>query len=150
MEKLNQSIRDLKIKLLENKDLTNEEWNIYANEHLLYSAVTIETHLGLKNWVELKNKMLVGCFCRDSKKGRFYREEEPMGKMYDISYKHLQLLTDMLNEFPSVEEWNQYAKENLCLNSQSMQYIAGMNWHKLRDKIRSKQLFKSYRKEKFF
>lgn len=146
MEKLNQSIRDLKIKLLENKDLTNEEWNIYANEHLLYSAVTIETHLGLKNWLELKNKMLANYLCKNSSKGRFYREEELMGKMYDISYRHLQLLTNMLNEFPSVEEWNQYAKENLCLNSQSMQYIAGMNWHKLRDKIRSKQLFKSYRR----
>ena len=146
MEKLNQSIRNLKIKLLENKNLTNEEWNIYANEHLLYSAVTLETHLGVKNWLELKNKMLANCFCHDSKKGRFYREENLMGRMYDTSYQHLQLLTNMLNEFPSVKEWNQYAKENLCLNSQSMQYIAGMNWHKLRDKIRAKQLFKSYRR----
>lgn len=150
MEKLNQSIQNLKIKLLENDTLTNEEWNVYANEHLLYSAVTIETHLGVKNWLELKNKMLANCFCRNSKKGRFYREGEFMGTMYDNSYQHLQLLTNILDEFPSIEQWNRYAKENLCLNSQSMQYIAGMNWHKLRDKIRSKLLFKSYRKEKFF
>ena len=42
-------------------------------------------------------------------------------------------------EFPTVKEWNKYAKENQLLSSESIKYIAGVNWHELRNRIELKK-----------
>ena len=39
-------------------------------------------------------------------------------------------------KFPTVKEWNIYAKENQLLSSESIKYIAGVNWHELRNRIK--------------
>ena len=38
-------------------------------------------------------------------------------------------------EFPTIEEWNHYAKENDLLNSESLKYISDRSWHDLRNKF---------------
>jgi len=81
---------------------------------------------------------------RDRKTGQFYEENNSMNILYNKSYEYLKSLTIIFNEFPSVESWNQYAKTKYCLNSQSMQYISGLTWHRLRDKIKTDINFKSY------
>ena len=39
--------------------------------------------------------------------------------------------------FPTIKEWNYYAKENNLLNSESLKYISGNSWHDLRNRILS-------------
>ena len=54
MDKLNQSLNELKEKLKQNEELTSEEWNKYAHENSYYSSTTLEAHINVKNWSELK------------------------------------------------------------------------------------------------
>ena len=54
---------------------------------------------------------------------------------YEYSYKQLKIVTQQLERFPSVQEWNKFAKENVLLSSMSMQYISKLNWNYLRTKI---------------
>ena len=61
---------------------------------------------------------------RDQKRGRHYNPNNFMNEKYNKSYEYLKYLTITLGEFPSIEEWNQYAQKTNCLNSQSMQYIS--------------------------
>ena len=62
--------------------------------------------------------------------------KEPIGKTnYDIAYNNLKKVTKQFGEFPTVKGWNKYAIENNLLSSNSMEYISGLNWNKLRRKI---------------
>lgn len=61
---------------------------------------------------------------RNKKKGKYYEDGNFMDLMYNRSYEHLKALTTEIDEFPSIETWNKYAKKNSCLNSQSMEYIS--------------------------
>lgn len=47
----------LKQALKENKDLTKEQWDKYAQENCLFSAQTIMWHLEAQNWEDLKIKI---------------------------------------------------------------------------------------------
>ncbi len=58
MDQLKESLNELKAKLKKNKELTVEEWNEYAQENSLFSAMTIETHMEVNSWKELKRKLL--------------------------------------------------------------------------------------------
>ena len=57
---------------------------------------------------------------------------------YEESIFHLTKITKEFAKFPSIEEWNKYAKEKYLLNLESLKYISGLNWHHLRSKIWSK------------
>ena len=189
MNKINESINALKIKLKENEDLSSDEWNKYARENSYYSSVTIEAHVNVKNWAKLKKKLisnisetnlnreiekvrkklqqsieetglnsektrelsnqidiLINRYYknnRSKKKGRYYEDGNFMNTMYNKSYEHLKILSREMEDFPSIVVWNKYAQKNSCLNSQSMEYVSGMNWHKLRDKIKNSITMKS-------
>jgi len=58
-----------------------------------------------------------------------------MQSYYETSYSVLKRITKEFNKFPTVQEWNNYAKENNCLSSMSMEYITKMDWNYLRVKI---------------
>ena len=64
-----------------------------------------------------------------------YPADSEMRVYYEQSYKKLKLVTQQLERFPSVQEWNKFAKENVLLSSMSLQYISKLNWNYLRTKI---------------
>lgn len=94
---------------------------------------------------------LIATYYKDNRSkdmGRFYKEGDVMGTDYNRSYQYLKSLTIDLNEFPSVELWDKFAKKNNCLSSSSMQYISGFNWHKLRERVKSDVRLKRYKNVK--
>lgn len=66
---------------------------------------------------------------------RQYKIDNLMYKKYVESLKYLRKITRDFVEFPTIKEWNYYAKENKLLNSESLKYISGSTWHELRNKI---------------
>ncbi len=73
---------------------------------------------------------------------RGYNEKNLMYNKYLESMFELRKISKIFNEFPSVNEWNKYAKEKYLLNSESLKYISGLNWHKLKDKIKKEMKIK--------
>ena len=69
-----------------------------------------------------------------------YSHESIMYKKYVESINELSKITKDFAEFPSIPEWNKYAKEKGLLNSESIKYISGLNWHDLRNRTVSKKL----------
>lgn len=68
-------------------------------------------------------------------KEREYPAGSEMFLYYRMSYDKLKELTKEKEKFPSVEEWNKYAKENYLLSTESMKYISMLDWNYLRAKI---------------
>ena len=64
-----------------------------------------------------------------------YPTDSEMKVYYEQSYKQLKIVTQQLESFPSVQEWNKFAKKKYLLSSTSMQYISKLNWNYLRTKI---------------
>lgn len=64
-----------------------------------------------------------------------YHEGDMMGIKYMESIKCLKKITRDFVKFPTIKEWNYYAKENDLLNSESLKYISGNSWHDLRNRI---------------
>ena len=73
---------------------------------------------------------------------RRYDDKNLMYNKYLDSMFELRKISKIFNEFPSVDEWNKYAKEKYLLNSESLKYISGLNWHKLKDKIKKEMKIK--------
>ena len=73
---------------------------------------------------------------------RGYDDKNVMYNKYLDSMYELRKISKEFGEFPTVEEWNQYAKTNNLLNSESLKYISGMNWHKLKNKIKQEMKLK--------
>ena len=71
-----------------------------------------------------------------------YSHESIMYKKYVESIDALSKITNEFVKFPSVAEWNKYAKEKVLLNSESIKYISGLNWHDLRNRIIYREIFK--------
>lgn len=55
---------------------------------------------------------------------------------YNESYAALMKITKDFGDFPTIAEWNKYAKEHGYLNHISLQFITKLNWHKLRRKVK--------------
>lgn len=190
MEEYDESIEELKSKLIENEYLTADEWNRYAKEKGLYSTTTIIAHFNMHCFEDVKNKciksnnkvnrkiekvreklnksvienginskktrrlsdeidFLINIYYKNNRnreKGRYFVEKNLTNEWYNKSYEHLKSLTLDLNDFPTIKVWEQYAKKNNCLSSQSIQYISGLNWNKLRSKVKADVSFKSYKK----
>lgn len=66
---------------------------------------------------------------------RVYPAKSVIPYYYKVSYNRLQYLTYEKNRFPTVAEWNAYAKENRLLSSESMKYISKLNWDYLEIKV---------------
>lgn len=64
-----------------------------------------------------------------------YPDDSEMRLYYEQSYRAMKTTTQQLERFPSIQEWNQIAKEKYLLSSTSMQYISKLNWNYLRTKI---------------
>lgn len=64
-----------------------------------------------------------------------YPSDSEMRLYYEQSYRAMKTTTQQLERFPSIQEWNQIAKEKYLLSSTSMQYISKLNWNYLRTKI---------------
>lgn len=58
----------------------------------------------------------------------------------------LRKISKIFGEFPTIDEWNKYAKENYLLNSESIKYISGLDWNKLRNQIKKEMNIKSRKK----
>ncbi len=69
------------------------------------------------------------------KNERQYRENNIMYRKYMEAIKCLRKITKDFVKFPTIKEWNYYAKENNLLNSESLKYISGNSWHDLRNRI---------------
>lgn len=115
-KKLSDKIRNLQNKL--NSDIQNNQ---------LYNL----------NSVELSNKIdkLVNDYYLVSTYGRGFPANCNMNKYYELSYSELIKLTVKNNKFPSLEEWNEYAKQNNLLSSESIKYISMLEWKYLRLKV---------------
>lgn len=64
-----------------------------------------------------------------------YPSDSEMRLYYEQSYRAMKTTTQQLERFPSIQEWNQIAKEKYLLSSTSIQYISKLNWNYLRTKI---------------
>ena len=68
---------------------------------------------------------------------RGYDDKNLMYNKYLDSMFELRKITKLFSKFPSVDEWNKYAKDNMLLNSESIKFMSGLNWHKLKDRIKN-------------
>lgn len=64
-----------------------------------------------------------------------YHKGNFMHEKYLESVQALKKITKDFVKFPTIKEWNHYAKENDLLNSESLKYISGNTWHELRNRI---------------
>jgi len=64
-----------------------------------------------------------------------FQSSSYMNDFYKTSYESLKKITEEFNKFPSIVEWNKYAKENNLLSSITMEYITTLDWNYLRAKI---------------
>lgn len=126
-KKLSNEIRDLQNKL--NNDIQNNQID------------NLET-IGLSNKIDklLNDYYLVSMY------GRKFPTNSNMKKYYELSYKKLVKLTVQNNKFPSLEEWNEYARENNLLSSESMKYISMLEWKYLKLKVNKQiRISKNYK-----
>ena len=68
-----------------------------------------------------------------------YSHQSIMYKKYVESINSIEKITQDFAKFPSIPEWNKFAKEKDLLNSESIKYISGLNWHDLRNRTISKK-----------
>lgn len=73
------------------------------------------------------------------KNERQYYEENFMHIKYNETLNHLRKISREFGKFPTIEEWNKYAKEQDLLCSESLKYISGINWHALRNRTLSEK-----------
>lgn len=92
--------------------------------------------LGSEQTMKISNRYndLVNSYYQNE---RQYHQGELMHIKYLKSLKCLKMITKDFIKFPTIKEWNHYAKENDLLNSESLKYISGNTWHELRNRILS-------------
>lgn len=66
-----------------------------------------------------------------------YKENSIIRVKYIETIQRLKRITKDFVKFPTINEWNHYAKEKNLLNSESLKYISGNNWNNLRNRILS-------------
>ena len=82
--------------------------------------------------ISAKFDELVNSYYKNEKQ---FKEENVIHDKYTESINTLRKIAREFAKFPTVEEWNKYAKEKDLLSSESLKYISGLNWHKLRNRI---------------
>ena len=71
-----------------------------------------------------------------------YPEDSEMLEYFNMSYEALKVMTLQLEKFPTVNEWNKYAKENNYLSHLSLEYISKLDWNYLQIKVEREINFK--------
>lgn len=51
-------------------------------------------------------------------------------------YEEIKKLTKELRHFPSMTEWNKHAVENNLLSAVTLEYVLGLKWSKLKEKVK--------------
>lgn len=69
-----------------------------------------------------------------------------MIECYQKSYIALKKITEDFKKFPSVAEWNFYAKQNDLLSHVSLEYVSKLNWKDLKVKVERELNFKVIKK----
>lgn len=64
-----------------------------------------------------------------------YPLDSEMIVYFNKSYEALKNMTKQLKKFPTVREWNKYAKENKYLLHLSLEYISKLDWNYLQVKV---------------
>lgn len=77
-----------------------------------------------------------------------FPKDSEMLEYYKISYEKLKKITSDFKKFPTVAEWNHYAKENNLLSNSSLEYISKLNWKYLKIKVERELNFKVIEKPK--
>ncbi len=114
--------------------------NIYNEIKVLQRKLdkNIEKHgLSDRKTVELSEKIeeYINYYFKCIVKVIDYPKDNEMYLWYESSYDAIKKLTVQLKKFPSVEQWNAYAKQNYLLSSESMKYISKLNWKYLSIKV---------------
>lgn len=68
-------------------------------------------------------------------KVREYPKDSPIPYYYNVSYSRLKDYTQEKGKFPTVQEWNKYVKENRLLSTESIKYIAMLEWNYIQIKV---------------
>lgn len=71
----------------------------------------------------------------ESIKIRQYPPTSIIGNCYEVSYRELKFITLDNSKFPSVQEWNEYAKQNCLLSATAIQYVNMLDWNYIRAKV---------------
>lgn len=181
LDKYEATIKELRILLNQNRNLTSEEWNKYSKEKGYLSAVTILAREDATDWERLKRKLRkkdkkldtkiekvrhelnksieeTGLDSRKTKElsleineltNLYYatkeeayvrkRKEYPYNskiiKEYKESYAALKSICIEKSRFLTTKEWNSIAKKNTYLSCQAMEYVLGLTWNEIREKI---------------
>lgn len=98
----------------------------------LYDA--IDTY-GLQSKQSIKISKKIDRKTNDILNNKTEIEDMVMKNAYDISYLNLKLYKMKYRKFPTVKQWNRYAKKHKYLNNESMKYVSGLNWKQLKNKI---------------
>lgn len=77
-----------------------------------------------------------------------FPQNSEMLEYYNKSYAELKKITGDFKKFPSVPEWNYYAKENNLLSNSSLEYIGKLNWKYLKIKVERELNFRVIAKSK--
>lgn len=112
----------LQDKIIEKRDILHYALNEYGLNHEVTRKASDEID-------KLINKYY------SKKHDKEYPTNSDMYEEYRKSYEQLKQMSIQLQRFPSIEEWNKYAKENDYRNSECIKYISGLTWHELRSKI---------------
>ena len=64
-----------------------------------------------------------------------YPNNSEMIIYYKKSYEALKIITLQAQKFPSIKEWNSFAKRNNYLSHISLEYISKLNWNYLKIKV---------------
>lgn len=64
-----------------------------------------------------------------------YPKDSEIWQTYQKSYIELRNNTMEQKQFPSTKKWNYVAKKNTYLNHQTIEYISGLTWNEMREKI---------------
>lgn len=73
-----------------------------------------------------------------------YPKDSKIFKDYSLSYKALKNWFIDTKTFPTIKEWNAYAKKYGFLSHLSLEYITGHKWEKLERFIRLEAKFKIF------
>lgn len=69
------------------------------------------------------------------RKEKKYPSNNFMYEFYKQSYYQLLEITYELEKFPTVQEWNAFATKKIYMSNQSLEYVSGLSWNELREKI---------------
>jgi len=110
------SVKELKTMLKQNENLTSQEWNEYANNNILLSALTLMARDEINTWENLKKKYRVG---KVTKKRNIFLEIKKARRKLDLNIatkglndKQTRLYSDeidiLINEYYKSKEIREY------------------------------------------